>query len=212
MEIVGDAGATVNFDDPAVIEALEFWISLARDGIHPPGIVNWGTTPEDFLQGQTAMIWTTTGNLSNIRNNATFEFGVDILPENRRRGSPTGGGNFYLFADAPEDQQRAAMQLIRYMTRPEQLAAWTIATGYVAPTPDAWETEALQAYVADFPAAAVARDQLDYAVRELSTFARGQVYEVFNDAIQGAIVGDMTPTEAMAHAQAQADAILAPYR
>lgn len=180
--------------------------------MHPPGIVNWGTTPEDFLQGQTAMIWTTTGNLSNIRNNAGFDFGVDILPENRRRGSPTGGGNFYLFADAPEEQQRAAMQLIRFMTEPEQLARWTIATGYVAPRPEAWETEALQTYVDGFPEAAVARDQLQYAVRELSTYARGQVYEAINDALQGAIVGDMTPAEALADAQAQAEIILAPYR
>jgi sn-glycerol 3-phosphate transport system substrate-binding protein len=213
VEMVSEDGTEVYFDQPEVIEALEFWLSLSQDhGVHPPGIVDWGTTPEDFLQEQVAMIWTTTGNLTNIRDNASFDFGVDMLPEGVRRGSPTGGGNFFLFADASEAEQIAAMRLIRFLTQPEQAAEWGIATGYVAPSPEAWETEAMQEYVADFPEAAVARDQLDHAVRELSTYARGQVYEILNDALQGAIVGDSTPEEAMRHAQEQADNVLGPYQ
>ncbi|WP_166355221.1 ABC transporter substrate-binding protein [Phytoactinopolyspora limicola] len=213
VEIVSADGTEVYFDQPAVVEALEFWLSLSADhGVHPSGIVDWGTTPEDFLQGQTAMIWTTTGNLTNVRDNATFDFGVDMLPEGVRRGSPTGGGNFFLFADASEAEQVAAMRLIRYLTQPEQAAEWGIATGYVAPLPEAWETAAMEEYVSGFPEAAVARDQLDYAVRELSTYARGQIYEILNDALQGAIVGDMTPEEAMRHAQEQADNVLGVYQ
>ncbi|NDL59042.1 ABC transporter substrate-binding protein [Phytoactinopolyspora mesophila] len=213
VEIVSADGTEVYLDQPQVIEALEFWLSLSQDhGVHPPGIVDWGTTPEDFLQEQVAMIWTTTGNLTNVRDNASFDFGVDMLPEGVRRGSPTGGGNFFLFADASEAEQIAAMRLIRFLTQPEQAAEWGIATGYVAPLPEAWETEAMQEYVADFPEAAVARDQLEYAVRELTTYARGQIYEIVTDALQGAIVGDTTAEEAMRHAQEQADNVLGPYQ
>ena len=43
------------------------------------------------------MIWHTTGNLSNIKANAKFPFGVAMLPAHKRPGSPTGGGNFHLF-------------------------------------------------------------------------------------------------------------------
>ena len=170
--------------------------------------VEWGVQ----MPSSIATAFWLTGNLSNIRANADFEFGVDMLLAGVQRGSPTGGGNFYLIADASPDEQRAAMKLIRYMTAPEQLAQWTIDTGYVAPRPDAWETDTLRDHVADFPAAAVARDQLDYAVRELSTYARGQVYEVFNDAIQSALVGDAAPAGALSEAQAEAETILAPYR
>ena len=45
------------------------------------------------------MMWTTTGNLVNVRKNAPFDFGVAMLPAKERRGAPTGGGNFYLFKD-----------------------------------------------------------------------------------------------------------------
>ena len=36
------------------------------------------------------MVWTTTGNLTNMRNNAKFDFGVAMLPAAKRKGSPTG--------------------------------------------------------------------------------------------------------------------------
>ena len=46
----------------------------------PPGVIEWGTTPKDFFEKKIAMIWTTTGNLTNVKNNAKFDFGVAMLP------------------------------------------------------------------------------------------------------------------------------------
>ena len=56
------------------------------------------------------------------------------------------------------------MQFVKWITSPARAAQWGIDTGYVAVRPDAWDTPALKKYVADFPAAVVARDQLQYAV------------------------------------------------
>ena len=78
--LANDTGNAVKFDDPTVIEALQYWVDLAKAGVHPPGIVEWGTTPKDFFEKKAAMMWTTTGNLTNVRNNAKFEFGVAMLP------------------------------------------------------------------------------------------------------------------------------------
>ena len=83
------------------------------------------------------MIWTTTGNLTNVKNNAKFDFGVAMLPANKRRGSPTGGGNFYVFKKATKEQQAAAVKFAKWMTTPERAAQWGIDTGYVAVRPDA---------------------------------------------------------------------------
>ncbi len=70
-------GTETDFASPACVEALRYWIDLAgKYHAHPPGIVDWGTTPRDFLEQKVAMIWHTTGNLSNIRANAKFPFGV----------------------------------------------------------------------------------------------------------------------------------------
>ncbi len=79
------------------------------------------------------------------------------------------------------------------MTSPERAADWGIQTGYVATRPDAWDTDAMKKYVADFPAAAVARDQLKYAVAELSTHDNQRVTKALNDGMQAALTGTKTP-------------------
>ncbi len=146
------AGTETYFDKPAVIEALQYWTDLGRKyKVHPMGVVEWGTTPKDFFEKKVAMIWTTTGNLTNVKNNAKFEFGVAMLPESKRRGSPTGGGNFYVFKKATKDQQLAAVKFVKWMTQPERAAQWGIDTGYVAVRPDAWKTAKMEEYVKNIP-------------------------------------------------------------
>lgn len=211
--LANDAGTEVYFDTPEVLEALEYLVSLSTEhGIMAPGMLDWGATPRAFMDGESAIAWTTTGNLTNIRNNAPFEFGVGMLPAKVRPGAPTGGGNFYLFSGHGEEETRAAIDFVKWATAPEQAAEWSIATGYVAPRPDTWETEAMREYAEEVPGAMVARDQLEYAVAELSTFEGPRITQILNDNIAAAIVGDKTPAEALADAQREADAILAPYQ
>ncbi|HEY3100310.1 MAG TPA: ABC transporter substrate-binding protein [Methylomirabilota bacterium] len=211
--LMNEAGTQTHFDDPKVVEALQYWVDLsAKHKVMAPGVIEWGTTPKDFFEKKTAMMWTTTGNLTNVRNNAKFDFGVAMLPAGRHRGSPTGGGNFYVFKKAPAPQQQAAVTFAKWMTSPERAAQWGIDTGYVAVRPDAWQTPAMKKYVADFPAAAVARDQLPYAVAELSTHENQRVTKALNDGLQAALTGAKSPAQAMKDAQAEAERILRPYR
>jgi sn-glycerol 3-phosphate transport system substrate-binding protein len=201
------------FDKPEVIEALAYWVDLSRKHkVHPPGIVDWGTTPKDFFEQKAAMIWTTTGNLTNVRSNAKFPFGVGMLPAGKRRGSPTGGGNFYISSKAPKAQQQAAFKFIRWATAPERAAQWCVDTGYVAVRPDAFAMPVLAKYVADFPAAAVARDQLAFAVAELSTHENQRVTKALNDGLQAALTGTKPPDIALKDSQAEAERVLARYR
>jgi sn-glycerol 3-phosphate transport system substrate-binding protein len=211
--LMNEAGTQTYFDKPAVVEALQYWVDLSRvHRVMAPGVIEWGTTPKDFFERKTAMMWTTTGNLTNVKANAKFDFGVAMLPAGKRRGSPTGGGNFYVFKKSTPAQQQAALTFVKWMTSPERAAQWGIDTGYVAVRPDAWETPAMKKYVAGFPAAAVARDQLQYAVAELSTHENQRVTKALNDGLQAALTGTKTPARAMKDAQAEADRILRPYR
>src|SRR5262249_28999075 len=201
------------YDKPAVIEALQRWVDLGRKTkVMASGVVEWGTTPKDFFERKTAMMWTTTGNLTNVRNNAKFPFGVAILPAGKRPATPTGGGNFYIFKKVSRAQQEAALKFIAWMTSPERAAQWGIDTGYVAVRPDAWDTPVMKKYVEGFPAAAVARDQLQYAVAELSTHDNQRVTKALNDGLQAALTGAKQPDQAMKDAQREAERILRPYR
>ncbi|MDR1828957.1 MAG: ABC transporter substrate-binding protein, partial [Methylobacteriaceae bacterium] len=168
--LVNEAGDKSDLTNKAVVEALQFWVDLSgKYGIHPPGLLEWGTTPSDFLEERIAMIWHTTGNLTNLRKNATFEFGVAPYPAKVRAGSVLGGGNFYIFKKAPDEEKQAAFKFIQYMTSDELLADWAIKTGYVAPRDGSWDTEAMKTYLKEVPEAAVARDQISSSVPEWST-------------------------------------------
>jgi sn-glycerol 3-phosphate transport system substrate-binding protein len=212
-EVMSNDGLTTYFDDEAVVDTLEFWLSLSQEhGIMPEGTVEWGTLRQAFLEGQTAMMWHSTGNLTAVKNNASFDFGVAELPANVRPGSPTGGGNFYVFEDTTPEEREAALRLIEFMTSPDQAAAWSIATGYMGVSPAAYETEALQAYTAEFPPALVARNQLENAVAEFSTFETARVREGLNNAIQAALTGTATPEAALSEAQEAAERLLRAYQ
>ncbi len=211
--MVSDNGTKVSFNDPAVLEAMQYWIDLNTvHKAHAPGVVDWGVTPRDFLEGRAGMIWHTTGNLTNIRTNAKFPFGVAMLPAGKRRGSPTGGGNFYMFKSASPAQQAAGLRFLKWVTTPERAAAWGVATGYVATSPAAWETKTMKDYVAGFPAAAVARDQLQYAVPEFSTHDNQRVTQVLDDELQAALMGQKTAKAALDAAQLGATRVLKPYQ
>tara|TARA_Y100000022_G_scaffold131097_1_gene113755 strand:+ start:1403 stop:2665 length:1263 start_codon:yes stop_codon:yes gene_type:complete len=212
-EVMSNDGLTTYFDDPTVVETLEFWKSLSSEhGVMPEGTVEWGTLRQAFLEGQTAMMWHSTGNLTAVKKNASFDFGVAELPANVRKGSPTGGGNFYIFKDTSAEEQAAALKLIQFMTSAEQAAAWSIATGYMGVSPAAYETDALKSYTSSFPPALVARNQLEHAVAEFSTFETARVREGLNNAIQSALTGSKSAADALGEAQAAAERLLKDYR
>ncbi|RKN70122.1 ABC transporter substrate-binding protein [Paenibacillus ginsengarvi] len=205
-------GKKVMFDTPENVEGLQYWSDLAmKDKVMPQGVTEWGTVPSDFLEGKTAMMYHTTGNLSNVKKNAKFDFGVGFLPKNKSFGSPTGGGNFYIFKDIEKKKQEAAWQFVKFMTEAERAAQWSIDTGYVAVKKSAYETERMKKYAADFPQALVARDQLQYAAAELSTHNNGKVTKAISDQVQAVLTGGASPAEALKKAQEEADKALAAF-
>ncbi len=211
--LMNSDGTKTYFDKPGAVEALQWWVDLsAKHKVMPAGVVEWGTTPKDFLEQKAAMVWTSTGNLTNLRKNASFPFGTAMLPAAKHRGSPTGGGNFYVFNKTTPAQQQAAMKFIRWASSPQRAAEWSIATGYVATRPDAWETPEMQKYVKEVPDALVAREQLEFSVAELSTHENQRVTKALNDNLQAALTGTKKPQEALKDAQREADRILRSWR
>jgi sn-glycerol 3-phosphate transport system substrate-binding protein len=213
QDLMNKDGNRTNYDHPDVIAALQYWRDLgAKYKVMPEGTIEWGTLRQAFTEGKTAIMWHTTGNLTAVKDSAKFPFGVAMLPASKQRGSPTGGGNFYIFKKTTPAERKAALAFVKWMTSPERSAEWSIATGYIGTRGDAYETAALKDYVKGFPQAAVARDQLRYATAELSTFQTGRVRKLLDDAIQAALTGGKSPADALKAAQQEADRLLRPYR
>lgn len=221
-----DDPATVYFDTPEMIAALTYLVNLGEEfEVMPAGGSAWGDTPTAFIAEQAAMIYHTTGSLSNILENAEFEVGVAFTPsgpageDETGYGTPTGGGNLYIFdnPNAPKTQEEldAAWAWVEYLSSPEIQSDWGVASGYIAARESAWEIDPLASQVAEFPQYAVARDQLAVADKEFSSYRTIDVQNIINSTLSTILSGAVPLEEAPAvleEAQAQIDSLLEEYR
>lgn len=205
----------VAFDDPAVVEAVQFYIDLSQKyGAMPPGVqATWPSDPPDFASGATAMIAHSSGSINGILEQADFEVGVMPYPgkEEGTYASVPGGGNLYILKGAPQEQRDAAWKFVEFLTSPELVADYSINTGYVVYRQAALETEAMKAHVEQVPQSLAALEALQYGEAELAIQNLGEVRTIFHDYIQKAFNGEMPAEEAMAAAQAEAEEALQPF-
>lgn len=213
QNVVGEAANKVYFDQPKVVEALQFFADLSlKDKIEPPGLIGWATAPSDFATGKAAMIYHSSGSLAQILKTAKFPVGVAMLPGNVQPGTPTGGGNLYIINTQNKAREQAAYKFVQWMSSPDVAAKWAIETGYVGTSSAAYETAAMKKYLQATPQGDVARQQLQYAAKELSTHDGQEVQQILSTACQNVLTQHAQPAAALAAAQKQADALLSKFK
>ncbi|HUZ17367.1 MAG TPA: ABC transporter substrate-binding protein [Spirochaetia bacterium] len=216
QNIVGSSDTTVYFNNPAVIDAIKYYISLSQTyHATPPGAQDtWGVSPTDLASGRAAMIMHSTGSLAGILKQSKFDVGVMAVPgkEPNTYASVPGGGNLYIMKDAPKAEKDAAFKFILFLTQPDNVADFSIKTGYIATRQSAYETQAMKDYIAKVPQAAETRDALKYAGKEMAVQDLGKVRDLFQNYLQLALNGKLSPEEAMQKAQTEADAALKAFK
>jgi sn-glycerol 3-phosphate transport system substrate-binding protein len=211
-KLENEAGTEVYFNSPATVGALEFWSDLANKHKVMPRKRSAGEASQDFAAGATAMMYNSTGTLSFVKNSAKFDFGVSMVPKGKVMATQTGGGNIYFLKGTPARNQEAAWTFVEWFTKPENVARWTIASGYVAYRKSAYDVPALKEYAQGFPYALTARDQLEFAQREFVTHDYAKILELLVNSMAQALDEAMTPKAALDQAQKQATDILARYK
>ena len=202
----------VTFDTPEGAQALQDFTDLPNKyKVMPPGILLWANMPNDFVNGKAAMIWHSSGSLTNILKQAKFNVGVSYPVGEKGYGAPTGGGNLYMLKGIPADHQAAAWKFIQFMTSVDTQADWSINTGYVASRQSSYNTQAMKDQIAKVPQAAVAAAGLQYAGPELATHDNAQIQKFLGDAVQAALTGKSTVADALKAAQQQADQVLSQF-
>lgn len=157
----------ITCDSPEAVEALQW----AQDSIYKH---NWAgvsskEAADDFSAGLTSSTISSTGSLLGVLKSATFNVGVGFLPGGPKVSSgvcPTGGAGLGIPSGITKEEQLAAGTFLKFMTEPENTAAFSAATGYM-PT----RTSADMATVlAQTPQIKTAMDQL--AVTKVQDRAR----------------------------------------
>jgi len=212
QNIVGESDTEVSFDEPEVIEAINYYNTLSREyNAMPEGVqASWGNVVPNFVSGNTAMIVHSSGSLSNVLSQADFEVGVTGIPaqEAGKYASVPGGGNLYLVSGLSDAQRQAAFDFIRFITEPARAANFSIQTGYIATRESAYGVPAMVTYVEENPQALQTREALENAGKELAVQNLGEVRTIFHNYLQAAFNDEMDPATAMERAQQEADAAL----
>ena len=151
------------------------------------------------------MMWTTTGNLTNVQEQRQVRLrrrdaarGQAARQPDRRRQLLSLQEEHAGAAARPRSSSSSGSR------RPQRAAQWGIDTGYVAVRAGRVGDAGDEASTSrTFRPAAVARDQLQFAVAELSTHDNQRVTKALNDGLQAALTGTKTPEQAMKDAQAR---------
>lgn len=189
----------VLFDRPEAIEALEFWNRMVKAGVMAPAST-WQGSANDFMAGQTAMLYHSTGSLTNLRTSAPFEVGVAFMPKNKTYGAAQGGGPIMIAKNQSEEKKEASWTFARWMTNTENQAKWSRATGYLAVRKSSWESSEMQTYLQEVPQAKVALDQAAYAGAFLQVPGYHRVRENLKSALDRTLAGDIEPKQALIEA------------
>ncbi|MBP2264967.1 sn-glycerol 3-phosphate transport system substrate-binding protein [Pseudarthrobacter sp. PvP004] len=122
----------ITCDSPQSVAALQW----AQDSIYKDGWagVSSKEAADDFAAGITSSTISSTGSLLGVLKAAKFNVGVGFLPGGPEAPSsvcPTGGAGLGIPSGISKEEQLAAATFLKFMTEPENTAAFSAATGYM---------------------------------------------------------------------------------
>ncbi|WP_159941877.1 MULTISPECIES: ABC transporter substrate-binding protein [unclassified Nocardiopsis] len=199
----------VLFDDPKVVELVEWWEGMIDDGL----AVQIGRNTDDgqaaFTSGRAAMTLESTGSLGGFIEQADFEVGAGYFPlisADDPGGSIIGGASLWINGEGHTEQEvRASWEFVQFLLTPESQSVWHAGTGYLSVNTDGYGLPEAVERAEEFPQFSVAAAQL--ADSEINENTAGCMMGVMSEARvaaeegwEAALTSDTPAAEAMAEA------------
>jgi sn-glycerol 3-phosphate transport system substrate-binding protein len=143
----------------------------------------WDDIRAAFKAGRLAMyLDSTAGTASNV-NDSDFEVGTAFLPVvdgMEPQGVIVGGASIWMMNGIPGEEQNAAWEFIKFVTKPDIQAKWAGSTGYFPITKAAYDEESLKEVYNKYPQFLTAVEQLRNT--SLTPATQGALMGVFPQA------------------------------
>jgi sn-glycerol 3-phosphate transport system substrate-binding protein len=203
-QVLSTDGKHSGFNNEIGTKPLYFWRKLIDEGIMkmPPGkeYNSWEVAMQDFLNGKTSMIMTSTGYLYGILNSATgkFEVGTGFLPKAKQWGTPTGGANIAMLSGKPTREKEAAWRFVKYITDTPQVIHFSQKSGYMPSRKSAVESASMKAFFTQKPQFKTAIDQLAESKNRPNHPNYPELDKIIMDEIQRSVIDrNYSPEQAM---------------
>lgn len=195
-------------DSPEAVAALELWKGWLDAGYAPNTVINnsQNTTWEEFLTGRFAFAENGTWQV-NAAVEAEFPTGVIQIPGQDGGVAQTPTGGEFITAPVQEDDARydVTSQIVECMTTPEGLVETANTFAYYIPSTQAAQEELLTQNAALEPWVEAVRNAKGRTSDDLG-IDYPKISEALWTAVQKALSGSMSPQEALAEAQTNAEA------
>ena len=199
---VFDAAGKPTFTDPAVVDALEYFVDLGNAGALATGTNYPGQQALGAEKGAFDLSTVASYQYNLKAVDGKFDMGVAPLPSGSdHAANALNGTNIALFQDATPQEQEAAWRYMEFLASPGEMAQWAAATGYLPISKAATEDPHYQDYVAANPWVTDVVAQLDEATRPVPREWTTQAQGLFAVAVGEALEGVSSPADALAKAQ-----------
>lgn len=205
-----DGQVKAGFDQPASIEAIQFWADLAADDLAL--VANNDQGYQAFASGNAAVYVTTIARRSGLEEQTSFDLRASVFPSfgDQPTQLPAGGNCLFVFSE-DEAKRQAAWEFIKFCHSPEALTIWVEGTGYVPPRDGVADNpEYLGTFMEDNPIQKVAVEQMPSIVpwRSFPGENGFQVSKELADAVEAAVGGQRSAEEALVSAAEEANDLL----
>ncbi len=191
-------------DDPANVEALEYYASFFDEGLTAAQPEGFDITPA-FIQGTFPMFFSGPWHLALIEETGGEDFAdqwtVATMPSRDSATSFVGGSNLVVFRDTPN--RDAAWAFLDFVSQPDIQSLWYQEVGALPAVQEAWESGEL----AEDEHLSLFGEQLEDAQAPPSIPSWEEVAGAMDDQIERAAVGGVPPEEAAATMQSNAESI-----
>ena len=190
-ELMNEDYSAALINEPAAVEALEFWVSLIDQNLMPAGVHD--RAREQFIAGNLAFLFDSTAGVGSISQTVEFEMATAMLPGHKRRAVTLGGAGLTMFPSKPEVQD-ATWEFLTWLLSPENVVRWSSATGYVPVRKSALEE--IQSLFQEQPYYKAAFEQLEHVVSMEQFWELGALDEAIVNLISNIEYKALTPQQA----------------
>lgn len=214
----------VLLDSEAALRIFTWWKDMYDAGyyIYSGTLEDWDGSNGIFWAGQTAMEITSTSDVTIMQNTAaengwTLDTAALPIPAGvERGGTVVGGASLWLTYDHPQEELDAALEFALWFGNTENAIRWHKGTGYFPTRVSAVDVLEFQGWFDRNPAYTEAFNQLLNTQVNSSTAGAvmGSFLEtrtIVEQAVEAMFVQGVSPEDALAAADAEADAALADY-
>ncbi len=220
----------VNGDSDLAVSVATALQAMASSGEFLPFAP--GPNPDALLSvasGDAAMAVSTTGNVAEVVaalnggvgagiGLTVDQLGVGPMPSFTQSKSPNNGGSgktIWLIANGDPAKLAASYRFTKWLNEPEQIAEWSMKTGYIPTRAKAAELPAMQAFWAANPLFKVGYDQAAVSPYVPNPSARigpnDEAFALFDAALPSIVMDGADVAKTLGAATTKADAILAAY-